>query len=234
MLNRIEFGEIEITNQESVDKEFNIKVQTLEDIISFEQTSVTLSPKEKKKLEFRIHAPKQTGIYTGKIVVSSGSTKKEIFVIINVKTEKSLFDITLLIPRFMRTMSIGENLNVQVDLLQMGIREKMDVTLNYVIKDFSGNIHLTESETIAVKDQKSINKEFHTEAFAPGDYVVGVELIYPDGVAVASSQFKIKEKLDIGTSQIVMISLILIVVFVFVLIGFAIRRYKKIGRHLKK
>ena len=43
----------------------------------------------------------------------------------------------------------------------MGIKEKMDVTLNYVIKDFEGNIYLQESETIAVFEQSSIAKEFH-------------------------------------------------------------------------
>ena len=151
-LNRIEFGRIEITNKESTNKSFNIKVETLEDIISFEETSVKISPEETKILEFRITPPKETGIYTGKIIITSGSTKKEILVTINVKTEKSLFDITLLIPESMKSIRTGKNLNAQIDLLQVGIKEEIDVTLKYIIKDFSGKVYLIESETIAVFD----------------------------------------------------------------------------------
>ena len=234
ILNRIEFGEIEITNKETTERYFNIKVEVLEDIISFEEESVKVASGEAKSFEFTIHAPKEPGIYPGKIIVTSGSARKEILVTINVKTEKSLFDVTLLIPRTMRSMMAGRNLDAQINLLQMGIKEKMDVTLNYIIKDFSGKIYLTESETIAVYDQKSFNKEFHTEEFLTGDYVLGIELIYPDGVAVASSQFKIKEKFKIETKEAIMIALSLVLIFVFILIVVIIKRYKKIEKYIHK
>ena len=233
VLNRMEFGEIEIRNQENTKTDFNITVEVLEGIILLDKTEVSIGANQKEKVGFRVYAPKDTGVYTGKIVVSAGNKIEEVFVIINVKTEKGLFDVTLLIPRSMRTIDVGGSLSAQIDLLQMGLKEKIDVTLNYVIKDFAGNVHLSESETLAVYDQKSISKDFHTEELEPGDYVLGTELIYPDGVAVASSQFKVKGEAE-ETDSIMMISLILVLIFVLALIGFTIHRYKKIGKGLKK
>ena len=134
----------------------------------------------------------------------------------------------------MKIMNSGKNLKAQVDLLQAGIKEKMDVTLNYIIKDFSGKTYLTESETIAVFDQKSILKEFHTKEMPSGDYVLGIELIYPNGVAVASSQFKIKEPLKIEKKDWILISLIFILAFIFIMIFLAIKKYKRIEKQIKK
>ncbi|MBU2104861.1 MAG: hypothetical protein KKF67_03785 [Nanoarchaeota archaeon] len=233
-LNRIEFGEIIITNKETSEISLVIDVGFIEDIIFFEKTELSLAPGETKPLEFKISSPRETGIYTGKIIITSGTTVKEVLIMINVKTEKSLFDITLLIPQAMKTMVFNTNLNAQINLIQMGIKEKMDVTLNYVIKDFSGKVYLEESETIGVFDQKSIDKKFHTKDLPVGDYVLGAELIYPDGVAVASSHFKIKDKIEIEGNQIIMIALIFAVIFLFVLIILAIRKYKRIEKQLKR
>ncbi len=234
VLNRMEFGEIEIRNQENTKTDFNITIEVLEEIILLDETEVSIKPNQKEKIGFRVYAPKDAGVYPGKIIISAGNTIKEVFVIINVKTEKGLFDVTLLIPRSMKTIDVGESLSAQIDLLQMGLKEKIDVTLNYVIKDFAGNTHLLESETLAVYDQKSISKDFHTEELEPGDYVLGTELIYPDGVAVASSQFKVRGEDEVETDSLMMISLISGLMFILALMGFAIHRYKKIGKKLRE
>ena len=234
ILNKTSFGELTITNEENFDREFNIRVETLEDTIFFEETNINISSGESKTVEFKIEALNEVGIYPGKIIVTSGSTSKEVLVMINVETEESLFDIKVLIPRFMKVIVPNTNLKAQVDLIQMGSKEKINVTLNYVIKDFIGDGHLKESETLVVYDQKSINKEFYTQEFIPDDYVLGVELIYPEGVAVASSQFKIQEKKGIGTRERIMIVLTLIVGVVFVIMSVIIKRYKRIIKRLYK
>ena len=232
VVNRIGFDSIEITNEGNEERIFNVRIEVLEDIIYFEETIITLGAGQSKKVELRLTAPLEPGIYPGKIIVTTGSVRKEILATINVKTEKSLFDITVNIPRFMKIMKPNKNLIAQFNLIQMGIKEHMDVTLNYVIKDFSGNTHAIESETIAVYNQKLFEKEFHTEEFKPGDYVLGVELIYPSGVAVASSHFKIKDKL--GIKQSVLIFLVFVLLVVSTLIVVAIRRHKKMLKIIKK
>ncbi len=232
--NGISFDEIKITNNENSEKSFNVQVETLEEIISFEEISVNISSKNMKRLEFKINAPNKSGIYAGKIIVISSYIRKEALVIINVESEKSLFDITVSIPIAMKTINPGENLKVQVELLEMGIQKYKDVTLNYVIKDFDGNIYLTESETIAVSDQKTFSREVYTEHLSSGDYILGVELIYPDGVAVASSYFRVKEKFEVERDQIILTSLIFLALSsIFVGMILLIKRYKKMIKKVK-
>lgn len=233
-VNRIELGQIEIENNADSSRTFNVKVEVLNSMISFEQNSITVDAKGSGKFEFRITPPDEVGIYTGKIIITAGSMKKEIPVGINVKTEKSLYDIVVTIPKSLKVLSLGENLFAQIDLLQMGIKEKMDVTLNYVVKDFSGKVYLVESETIAVENQKVVEKEFNTDELPAGDYVLGIELIYPDGVAVASSQFQVKEKVLIEKKNAVMILVLASLAFISLVIFLIVRRYRKALKAISK
>jgi len=224
-----ERGKITITNKEPLARTFQASVnEPLKEIISFDKVSLAIGSKESSELGFDILAPKEPGIYTGKIIITTGHTSKVVFVTVNVRTEKSLFDVILSIPRSMKTILVGKNIKAQINLIQMGVLEKMDVTLNYMIKDFEGKTYFSESETIMVYEKKSFEKEFHTQEFLPGDYVIGVELIYPDGVAVSSSQFKIKESIGFIRDNLFFISLIGGMIALFVAVIFAIKRYKRI------
>ncbi len=234
ILNRIEFGEIEIYNERNTETTFSIGVESVGNIISILNSTIRLNPGETKKAKFRIDSPTSTGIYTGKIIVTAGATRREIPVIINVRTEKSLFDITLSIPKSDKIVNSGEDLKMQINLLQMGVKENMDVQLNYLIKDFNGKVYLTESETIAVYNQKSFTKQFNTKDFVNGDYVVGVELIYPGGVAVASSQFAIMDKAERDYRKIVILSIISALIIISAILFIVIKRYKRIRNYIKE
>jgi len=231
-LNKIESGEIVITNKGD-DGTFEISVETIENIIEIDKESIEIKGDEEKKVGLRFIAPEETGMYAGKIIVSSGDMRKEILVTINVKTEKSLFDVNIIIPSELKDLEPGKNINAQINLIQMGVREKMDVTLNYVIKDFVGKTYLSESETLAVTDQKSFIKEFETRNLPINNYVVGVELIYPDGVAVSSSHFKVSEKYDVENNQLILIGIIVVLIVILTTMIFLIQRYKKAKKLIK-
>lgn len=227
--NTIDYGEIEITNREDSIKSFNIGVELLEEIISFEEEIIRIPAGETEELEFMIQAPEETGIYVGKIIINSGSTRKEVLVVINVRTEKSLFDIALLVPR--SKINVGENLSAQIGLFQIGKKEETNVSLNYIIKDFNGGNPLLESERTTVYDQKSFIRNFFTAHLIAEDYVLGVEAIYPEGVTIASSRFRIRERLEINATLII---LILFAIFVFTIISLTIKKHKKMIKHLHK
>jgi hypothetical protein len=235
VLNRVEDGEISVSNNYGTPRAFNVRVTGLDGIINIEESSFSLEAGESKDLKFRVSAPAEAGVYVGKIIITSNGASKETSVIINVKTEKSLFDITLSILNPSKKLVPGEILSVQYDLLQMGIREKMDVTLKYEIKDFSGKVYVTQSETIAVENQKTLTKEFPETAELPeGEYVLATQLIYADGVAVASSQFKIESPAKVSKSNYVLIGLVVALVLVAGLMGFAIHRRNKALKKLKR
>lgn len=225
----VSYKTLEIISEEESEKTFSISTN-LPNIIILDQHSLTLQGKEKGKAVFKIVAPKETGVYAGKVVVKSGSTTKTLLISINVKTKKSLYDLTVLISENLKTMKLGDTLTAQIGLLQAGRKESMDVTLKYLIKDFDGETYLSESETIQVYDQKSFDREFYTGEFLSGDYVLGVELIYPDGVAVASSQFKIKEEFKLNKEQYILIGLVVIIV---ISLAIVIIKYKRTKIHHK-
>jgi len=234
-LKQVEFDLLKITNNGEISDDYIIEVKTIGNIISFENNKMSLEPGETKGAEFKISSPKEPGIYTGKIIVTNGISEREVLVTINVKTEKSLFDITLAIPESLKILLTGQNLISKIDLIQMGAKEKIDVTLRYVIKDFEGQTYLQESETIAVIDQKSYEKEFFTSELPPGQYVFGTELIHPDGVAVASTHFVVQEKgFKFGKDDILLTSLILVLILVSLIIFLSIRKYKRVGKMLGK
>jgi hypothetical protein len=76
-------------------------------------------------------------------------------------------------------------------LSQIGPQETVDVTAHYVIKDFLGNVYAEENETFSVVVTKEYLKEFDVRALATGDYVLGLELVYPGAFATSSTQFSV-------------------------------------------
>jgi Concanavalin A-like lectin/glucanases superfamily len=232
-LNRIEEDKISMKNVGETTRIFSVAVLSIGDIIQIDEEEFNLGPEESKDISFRLTPPKETGIYAGKIIISTGSYREVILVTINVKTEKSLFDVIMSVINEDKRMRDGENMSVQIDLLQMGIREKMDVTLEYVLKDFDGKTYFTESETIAVDTQKTLMKDFIFSHIPNGDYVLGVQLIYPDGVAVASSQVKIGDDLEVDESNMMIISLISALAVLAGGISFMTVRHKRMIKKLK-
>jgi hypothetical protein len=104
-------------------------------------------------------------------------------VLLNVVSEGVLFDATITVPDLYRVLREGQRLPALIELLEVGGETGVDVTMNYVIKDFDGNTRYTESETFYVNGAKSYSKRFSTLGLEPGDYVLGVELIYVGGFA---------------------------------------------------
>lgn len=225
-LGRIEEGSFDIENNGDSSEYFTITVEGLDGILSVD-SNVNVDGKSSKTIEFRVSAPKDTGVYTGKILVSSGSLVKEILIIVNVKTEKSLFDVILTLPWTQKTINPGENIKPKIDLIEMGYQEYKDVTLYYEIKDFDGNIYYQESETIAVADKKTFEREFYTAELESNDYVLAVELVYPDGVATASSHFQIKDPFELNAKSMAYGSIVIAMLIVILALGLGIRSYKK-------
>ena len=233
-LEESELGEITLINDGRLKATFNIKVESLDNILILNQGDVTVDGQSSGQIQFTVVSPNETGIYTGKIIVSSpDSTSKEILVTILVTEGESLFDVTLTIPLSMKTIKPDSHLLAHVNLLQMGIKEEMDVTIEYVIKDFNDTVHFTESETIAVYKQKAFDKELNLEGIPEGDYVLGIEVIYPGGVATASTHFNIKSGFSLGLFEIIIGLLILAVIAISLIIFFLLRKRKKIAE-LKK
>jgi cysteine-rich repeat protein len=169
------------------------------------------------ELRVRFSAPSEVGLYNGTLAIDG----KTVNVTLNVQEKLLLFDSNIIVLNPDYLVPQGDQLRTSVALIPMGDKERMDVTLNYEIKDYSGKIYLTRSETVLVENQVSFKRNFDTGTLPVGSYIVGLELIYPNGVAPSSAHFDVtpgRQSTFFGKIVFFLINLILIVLILIILL----------------
>jgi hypothetical protein len=226
---------IKITNNGATEKTIKVTQQGLEGLVSFEETSFTLAPGETNKFKIIFLASDKTGVYTGKIMIGD----QEVLVSVNARDKPLLFDASVVVPSTDRTIKTGSNLNTQITLIPMGTEPRVDVTINYIIKDYSGNIYSKESETVLIDSQKTFRKQLYTGNLQPGNYVVAIEVVYPNEVATSSAHFVISNNPpSIILSPLLIGLIVAVLILIFLVILATIRYQKHVGQlhleHLRK
>ena len=215
---------ITITNQEKNKETFKVKVLTLNNLVRLPQKDITLAGGASNTLPILIDASNSPGVYNGVIsVVARDGTTKETKFILNIESEQKLFDVTLSIPEIRQKIRIDENLQVKIELVELGnTGVPINTTIHYTITDFYGRTYLTQSENIEVIDRIILNKEFELAGIKyGGEYLLGVSLEYPDGTAVANASFMVEKKS--------MLLHIVIFVILVILLVYIISKIKKEG-----
>lgn len=215
---------IKVTNPATMTKTYTVRQENLDTFVILENTSVTVQPGETKDFNVIFVAPSTPGIYAGKIVIGG----QEILVTLNVRTQLLLFDSNIVVLNKDYKIAQGDKLRTKVTLVPLGDPERLDVTLKYSVRDYKDKVYLTKSETLLVQDKIDIYRDFDTGILPVGNYIVGLELIYSNGVAPSSAHFEIIEKKPVGIWAGIMIFLImLIIIIILVIIGILIKRRLK-------
>ena len=209
-------AKISLTNTESTAVEVYIQISSIEKYVTGEE-KVLVNPGETKIVEFSILVDKP-GIYTGKIKFQADGKEVVVPVALNVQSESSLFDITLDLDK--KSIKPGNRITGQISLIQAGLQEKVDVTMNYLVKDFEGKTYSQNSETIIVYKEKSYQYEFPTNDLPPGEYIIGTEVIYSGGVAAASSQFSVQETGNLNYLFLAIFAFAVLVVLIVIAISY--------------
>ncbi len=215
---------ISVENLKSTSTSVSIRQTGLDNMVILGDTSLTLESGETKRFSAIFVALNETGIFTGNIIVGTVS----IPVSLNVKTKLLLFDSNIVVLNKDYKVSQGSDLRTRVTLLPMGDEERLDVLLNYVIKDYQGETYLTQSESVLVEKKMNFVKNFGTGSLPLGKYVVGLELVYPGGVAPSSAHFEVVQKS--GTDilgMLIFILVIFILIIAILIIILIIRRKRK-------
>ncbi len=218
------------------------KAETLEisvdggvaDFITF-TNGINIDAHSEKKLKLIINGLRG-GIVTGRMIFSVSRQKvAEMPIVLNVRSENFLFDSAISVLEKFRSLKAGQPLKAQITLLQVGKPEKVDVTANYEIQDFSGNKFAEESETFFVLNEKSFAKDFATNGLPPGKYIVGMEILYPGAFATSSSQFEIVEG-GLFSPTILIISGFVVIVLIIIIFFFVWerRRKKRLYSHIRR
>jgi cysteine-rich repeat protein len=179
-----------------------------------ENTSLTIPGGGSVELNVVFVALSEPGVFTGTINIG-GQT---VLVSLNVKTELLLFDSNIVVLNENYQVAQGEELRTLVTLIPLGDPSRLDVTLNFIIKDFRNQLFLTRSETLLVDSQVQLNRNFDTGALPLGDYVVGLELVYPNGVAPSSAHFKVVERILPGIFGRIVIFLLMLILLILIII----------------
>lgn len=221
-------NEEQITILNNGDESIALEITTsnLDEYVTFDDTTFTLTPGEERTINLRFLVDER-GLITGKIILrSGGASVEEIPVAINVRSENFLFDAKISLNQRGNKVLVGNNMEIAVELLQVGPEEKVDVVANYLIKDFEGNELVQESETFFVLGRKTIIKEINTEGLPPGKYVLGLEIVYPGAFAVSSTQFEVVENNPVNfiANNIVFVAAGVVIVFLLVVVVWAVVR----------
>ncbi len=206
---------ITIINSGTSTKTITISQTGLNNMILFNNTPLILAPGETKYLFVKFVAPNEAGkIYVGKILIGG----KEILVSLDVVSEYLLFDSNIAVLNKDYLVGKNEELKTKVTLIPLGDKKRMDVFLNYTIRDYDGKVYITQSESMLVDRQIDFRKNFDIGLLPLGDYVVGLELVYPGGIAPSSAHFTIVEQSPSGFFGKLAFWLIIIILLVLIMI----------------
>ncbi len=161
------------------------------------ELTTALSPNEEKTIEFEFKAleNEKPGIYPGKITFKSPTTSKEIAIVIEIDSAKPLFDVDVEVLPDSKTIFPGQELSLEVNLFNIRGFGRVDVEVEYSIKDLKGNAAVTEHETLAVETQAKFTRSLLVPSdLAPGSYVAFAQVTYADSIGVSSDLFEVNAK----------------------------------------
>jgi len=214
---------IKVTNIGTVSKNVTVGYTGLDDNIILDTTSFILGAGESKIIGVTFVATSKTGVITGSINIG-GTT---VGVSLNVRTVLLLFDSNIVVLNDKYQVPQKEDLETQVTLIPMGEKQRMDITLNYEIKDYQGKIYLTKSETLLIEEQIEFKRNFDTGSLPLGKYVIGLELIYPNGVAPSSAHFEVIEPLPTNIFAMIIMFLIILILIVLIIVVLLLIKKKR-------
>jgi len=167
-------------------------------------------------------------LYMGKIIIKGDGIEKEVLIAIEVETKKPLFDVRVEIPRKFLYVIPGEELFAEIELYNLGETGRIDVNLEYFIKDDEESIIVSEQETLAVETRTNFIKKFEIpEDIKFGKYIFYVKVTYDEEVASASAWFSVGKKPFFTLRIILIIGIILVIILIIMLYKFEKKKIKK-------
>jgi len=162
-----------------------------------EEIEFILKPNDEQTIDLIFKAEKnQTpNIYTGEIKVISGSTEKIVSTIIEVESAKPLFDVDVeVLPQY-KNVAPGDEIVIAVSAFNIRGFGRVDVNLEYSIRDFQGNLIVKEEETVAVETQAKFTRELLVPSdLKPGIYIAAAIITFEDSVGISTDIFEVSAK----------------------------------------
>ncbi len=201
---------IKVTNTGDTILDFTIDLQELKDVVTLSEQKFRLEKGKEKSIDLNVITGKgiAPGVYIGNILITTGDfLTRFIQTIIEIESEKVLFDISLDIPSAYKNINPGQEITVYPTLLNMGGLTDVNITIEYSIKDIEGKDILKEEENITMDTQTTFSRKFLLPKDIPnGEYILVAVVKYQDSVGTSSETFTVGEfKKGFTTWNIVLI-----------------------------
>lgn len=207
-------------------------VEGLEGIVSLDKEVLTLRSKEKGKVVLFVNSPDE-GIHSGKILLKVRNAVFEVPILINVQSEGSLFDISLTVVKKDKKIFLNQELKTFISIVPIADAPHTDAEIIYFIRNLDGDIVFLEGEKRTIIEKEGFVKIFLTSGFEMGEYIVGMEMTYPDGFASSSDYFEVVDIFLAPLFNSIFLTLIL-ALFSLIIIIIVILIYLKVRRDIKK
>ena len=223
-----------ITIKNTGNQKIKITLDTkLEEFMKISETSFDLNAGEAKIiiLDFIVREDTNPDLYIGKLNIKAEGLQKEILIAIEVESKKPLFDVKVEIPKRFQTIMPGEEIMANIKLYSLGKTGRVDVSVEYKIKDKEGKEIISEHETIAVETQTSFVKELKIPENANfGTYMLYVKAVYDHETASSSAWFIVGKK-PFFTKENIILIITVVIILIFILI--ILIELRKIRKHMK-
>jgi len=226
---------LKISSNHTTSLNFSIE-SNLNKLLSFSETNFSIEKGQSKDILLSFHAKEdlEPGVYSGKITIKTKGVIKEILLIIEVKTKKIIFDVSLNILSKYKEIFSGEKLVFQITIFNLGEVEEAEVLVSYFIKDFEGKTLFSQEEKITIGDQASFSKTIKTpKNMKPGDYVLSTQTRYDGTVGTASEIFRIKvEENFLDKYLYYMVFTLIAFIILFIIIVISKREHGKLKKSI--
>jgi hypothetical protein len=230
--------EIKITNTGSVPIFVTSEIKNISDMAILSEENINLTLGQTKTIKLYLYALRKTepDVYYGKIIFRAGSIERVLNVVLEVKSREPLFDIKVKIPKEFKSVIAGNDMNVLVDLLNVGLYgTAVDVDLVLYITNFDKLVlYESSKEVVAVKTNLSIDRTLHVPFETPkGTYIVLGEAKYGNITISTYDTFNVVEKKYLRVTFFLLILGILVLIILILIVLWRRKKNKEEERRYR-
>ena len=152
---------IKITNQGSVEQDFNLYLNNFKDLVTIKNKEFSLGAKEFRDVEISFKDnKKEIGTYPGKLIIETQMLKREIPILLNIEDENRIFIISLTGIQKYTNVYPDEKLGMEIKIFNLQPYVSYKVTVRYSIKNLDAELILSEEEELVIKESFGTNNSF--------------------------------------------------------------------------
>jgi len=224
---------IKISNNGKTKLNLTGKIQDINQLSYFTEGGTEykfeLNVNDTKEIEINFFTKKdqEAGIYPGKVVFTGDGIERTVLVIVEVESEKPLFDVKVeTLPEY-RMVYPGNKVMAQLTIYNLGKIGRVDVNVEYGIKDWDGNVIISRNETLAVETQVSVVENLNLPStIKPNSYIFYSRVSYSNVIGTGSDTFLVIERIRLRIPLLYWLLIIIILILMFVLF-YKLRKKRK-------